>query len=229
MEQQQEREDLVEDLFHGTVTTYDSIANLATWGRDKRWKEELLQQIEAPKRILDLACGTGILLLEMARRFQCHVTGVELRPEYLDICRQRAGEHGFDVRLFVANVEEFELPEQFDTITSCYVPKYVDLDKLAARMLPMLAPGGLWIMQDFSYPSEGWVQDIFDDHFERMAVRCKDHPDWDSVWARLPGVLKRSTWIQDTARVMREGGLEDVTVREQSRGMSTLVWGRRPA
>ena len=35
-ENSDEREELVETLFHGTGTTYDDIAHLATWGRDRK-------------------------------------------------------------------------------------------------------------------------------------------------------------------------------------------------
>ena len=224
------REDLVEELFHGTGTTYDDIAHLATWGRDKKWKEELLSNIDSPKRILDLACGTGILLLEMAKRFDCHVTGIELRAEYLDLCRQRAGQRGLtDTRFIHGNAEEVILDEKFDHITSCYIPKYVDLSIVVPNMVSMLEPGGLFIMQDFAYPKIDWVQVLFDDHFERMRDRCKDHPDWNEVWELLPGVLKKSTWIEDTESEMKKAGLEGVTVVEQSMRMSALVFGRMPA
>ena len=223
------RTQLVESLFHGTGDTYAEIAHLATWGRDRKWKEELLSHLESPVDVLDLACGTGLLALEMARRFGCRVTGVELRAEYLDICRERAVRLGLDVSLIHANAEDVEVAGTFDHITSCYIPKYVDLHKVVPPMAARLKPGGLMIFQDFAYPSTPWVRDLFDDHFARMRVRCKDLPDWDDVWELLPAVLKESTWIEDTAREMRESGLEDVRVIEQSLGMSAMVRGRKPA
>jgi demethylmenaquinone methyltransferase/2-methoxy-6-polyprenyl-1,4-benzoquinol methylase len=223
------RTELVESLFHGTGDTYAEIAHLATWGRDKKWKEELLSHLHEPKKVLDLACGTGLLALEMAHRFGCHVTGVELRAEYLDICRQRAEKLGLDVTLIHANAEEVEVEGQFDHITSCYIPKYVDLHKVVPPMAALLAPGGLMIFQDFAYPTTPWVRDVFDDHFDRMRERCKHLPDWNEVWELLPDVLKESTWIEDTAREMRESGLEDVRIIEQSLGMSAMVLGRRPS
>ena len=78
-------------------------------------------------------------------------------------------------------------------------------------------------------PKEKWVQDIFYDHFERMKERCSHLPDWDDCWDRLPEVLKKSTWIEDTESEMKKAGLLDVTVVEQSMRMSALVYGRKPA
>jgi demethylmenaquinone methyltransferase/2-methoxy-6-polyprenyl-1,4-benzoquinol methylase len=219
---------LVEGIFHGTGDTYDEIAHFATWGRDKRWKEELLQQIHEPRRILDLATGTGILLLEMAERFDCHVTGVELRAEYLDVCRAKAAERDLDVRLIEANAEDFLIDEQFDHITSCYIPKYVNLEKMIPNMVQMLAPGGLFIMQDFAFPKIEWAQKLFFDHFDRMKERCGNLPDWDECWEVLPKVIENTTWIEDTQRIMAEQGLEDIRVVEQSMRMAAMVMGRKP-
>lgn len=226
---QEKREALVESFFHGTGDTYDRNVHIATWGRDRQWKEELLSYIEDPESILDLACGTGILALEMARRFGCNVTGVELRGEYLDICRERAADNGLSERThwIEANAEEILLDQQFGHITSCYIPKYVNLDVLVPNMVKMLAPGGLFIMQDFAYPKEKWVQDIFDDHFGRMK-QLINGDGWDVMWEQLPTVLKKSRWIENTQRNMTEQGLVDVTVVPQSRGLSALVYGRKP-
>jgi len=224
-----EREKLVESLFHGTGDTYDKYAHYATWGRDKRWKEELLGLIECPTRILDLACGTGILLLEMARRFEVHVTGVELRPEYLDICRVRAQEGGYDVRTICGNAEDVVLNDHFSHITSCYIPKYIDLDKTVPHLVQMLAPGGTILMQDFTYPSKKWVRNVFFDHFQRMTERFKEEPDWQHMWSVLPDVIRNSTWVADMERLFHENGLVDVQVIKQSLGMSCIVTGRSAA
>lgn len=228
MSENETRVDLVEHLFHGTGDSYDEIVHLATWGRDKAWKEELISFISEPGRILDLACGTGILSLDMARRFNCHVTGVELRDEYLQVCRSEAAKDGLDTRFILSPAEDVLLDEEFDYITSCYIPKYADLDRLVPNMVKMLAPGGLFIMQDFAFPSEPGVQKLYWRHFQRIKERTENLPDWNTMWDRLPLVIEKSTWIADLSRLMEAEGLEDVKVVEQSWGMSALVMGRKP-
>ena len=226
------REDLVEALFHGTGSTYGEMVRFATFGRDRRWKEELLGLMESPKRVLDLASGTGILSLEMARRFGCHVTGVELREEYCVEARENAAAEGItDVRFFVSPAEQFKIDETFDHITSCYIPKYIArLDVLVRNLVAMLEPGGSILLQDFAYPSEPWVQDIFDQHFDRMLERSeKEHPDWVTMFRRLPDVIRESKWVETLVAEMTANGLVDVHVVEQTRGLSAIVVGRKPA
>ncbi len=232
MEKVPTREVLVEALFHGTGTSYDEMVHFATWGRDRQWKEQLLSMMEEPKRVLDLASGTGILALGIARRFGCHVTGVELREEYCREARANAERLGIeDVRFFIGPAEHFTLDETFDHITSCYLPKYVKrLDVLVGNMVRMLAPGGLMLMQDFAYPSQPMWQTLFDNHFARMRAKARaEAPGWLTMFEGLPEVIRHSTWKEDLAAAMEQHGLIDVRALEQSFGMSAIVSGRKPA
>ncbi|MCP4871161.1 MAG: class I SAM-dependent methyltransferase [Proteobacteria bacterium] len=226
------REALVETLFHGTGTSYDEMVHFATWGRDRQWKKELLSMMEEPKRVLDLASGTGILALGMAELFDCHVTGVELREEYCAEARENAEARGIeDVRFFVSPAEHFTIDEQFDHITSCYIPKYIQhLDVLVGNMVKMLAPGGLMLLQDFAYPSKPMWQTLFDSHFERMRRKAREEaPGWLTMFEGLPEVIRTSTWKEDLAAAMERHGLVDIKTIDQSFGMSAIVSGRQPS
>ncbi len=226
------RESLVETLFHGTGSSYAEMVHFATWGRDRQWKEELLGLMESPNRVLDLASGTGILSFEIARRFSCHVTGVELRDEYCKEARELAAEEGItDIRFIVSPAEHFRIDETFDYVTSCYIPKYIKrLDSLCSNMSQMLSPGGKMLMQDFAYPSNPDYQVLYENHFKRMQRLAREKaPDWATMFEKLPDVIRASTWIADMSREMEASGLVDVTVHEQSFGLSAIVSGTKPA
>jgi len=224
------REDLVETLFHGTGSTYADMVHFATWGRDREWKDELLELMESPRRVLDLASGTGILSLEIATRHACHVTGVELREEYCVEARQNAAAAGIeDIRFIVSPAEHFLIEETFDHVTSCYIPKYIQhLDVLVGNLAQMLAPGGLVLMQDFAYPEKPMWQRLFENHFERMRKEAREKaPDWLTMFEGLPEVIRKSTWKQDLVAAMEKHGLVDVRVIDQSFGLSAIVAGRQ--
>jgi demethylmenaquinone methyltransferase/2-methoxy-6-polyprenyl-1,4-benzoquinol methylase len=82
---------LVERFFAGTERSYDAMVHWATLGFDGRWKRRMLAHIpDGDGPVLDLACGTGISTLSIARRFPGRlVIGVELRDEDLQIAREK--------------------------------------------------------------------------------------------------------------------------------------------
>ena len=74
------RTDIIFQVFPpGTGTHYDEIVDVTTAGRDRLWKEELLGLLDQPRRVLDLACGTGILTFMLRDRFpDAEVVGVDV-------------------------------------------------------------------------------------------------------------------------------------------------------
>ena len=66
------RKHYIRVMFETIAPGYDAFTRWFSFGMDRKWKERLLAEAErrAPKRafILDLACGTGDLGIEPARR-----------------------------------------------------------------------------------------------------------------------------------------------------------------
>ena len=62
-------EELAERYFADNGASYDHIARVSTLGLDAWWKQKILKKLPpAPQRILEQACGTGILTCKIARR-----------------------------------------------------------------------------------------------------------------------------------------------------------------
>src|SRR5688572_10209333 len=146
---------LVERFFTGTGSTYDFMVNAATFGIDRLWKRRIVRRIPADAgRILDLACGTGISTLAIARRFpQSRIVGVELREEYLALARAKLRRLGLArIELVLSRAEDYFAEEPFDCICSSYLAKYADLPLLVRNCRAMLKPGSVLVMHDFTFP-----------------------------------------------------------------------------
>jgi SAM-dependent methyltransferase len=65
--------------------------------------------------LLELGCGTGRVSLALARR-GCRVTGLEVRPELVEVLRRRAARLGVPISTVVADARSFELSARFDLV-----------------------------------------------------------------------------------------------------------------
>jgi demethylmenaquinone methyltransferase/2-methoxy-6-polyprenyl-1,4-benzoquinol methylase len=234
------RLELVERFFAGTGTTYDLIVNLCTAGIDAWWKRQMLARLPSnPQRIVDLAAGTGILTFAIAKRFpECHVTGVELRPEYLDIARARAARergahaHGAQVRFtnvewILSRAEDVRLQEPVDAVTSSYLAKYADLPRLAQAMNGMLREGGLVLAHDFTYPHVPlrWVWELY---FKLLPpVGSRILPQWCTIFYELPGLIRRTTWVADMVHALQTEGFVDIQFESLTMGGAGLLTARK--
>ena len=114
--------------------------------------EEMLRRF-GPSRgrsILEPACGSGRLLVEMARRGYS-VTGFDLSEPMLEFARRRLRDAGEKATLRVARMEDFRFHKRFQ-LAHCLVStfKYL-LDEESARahlqcVHDALSPGGVYVL-----------------------------------------------------------------------------------
>lgn len=224
------RVQLVERFFAGTGRSYDFMVNAATFGIDRVWKRRIVACVPPDaRRILDLACGTGISTLALARaRPRARVTGVELREEYLAVAREKAARRGFEnVDFALSRAEDYTAPEPVDCIVASYLPKYADLEVLVPRMQAQLQPGGSVVMHDFTYPPGVWRQRLWALYFKGLqSVGSRLFPSWREIYFGLPELIKETTWTEELTDRLREAGFRDVRLEYLTLYGSALVTAR---
>lgn len=99
------------------------------------------------ERVLDVACGTGLVALEAARAVgpDGRVLGIDLSGQMVDAARLRAHERGLSNADFVRmEAETLTLPDaSFDVVLCALGLMYVpDPDQAVREMLRVLRPGG---------------------------------------------------------------------------------------
>lgn len=230
--EQQRKLALVHRFFSGTGATYDVVVNAATFGIDRRWKRLIIESIPHDAgRILDLACGTGILTFAIARRFPgARVVGVELRDEYLAIARDKGRRSGLtNVELVLGRAEDYVALQPFDAVVSSYLAKYAELDILTRHARDMLTPEGLLLMHDFTYPPKPYLVRIWRAYFKVLRVLGTPLlPAWRQIFKDLPDLIETSRWTDELAAALQAYGFDDIRARALTLHGSTMVTARRP-
>jgi demethylmenaquinone methyltransferase / 2-methoxy-6-polyprenyl-1,4-benzoquinol methylase len=228
---EERRLDLVRRFFAGTGSSYDHTIALASLGFDRRWKKRILELIpEHPARIMDQACGTGILTFMIARRFpSSHVVGVDLMEEYLALARNKAQKlNSRNVEFILGRAEDVFLNVGLDCITSSFLAKYADLEALIRNNGRMLRPGGVLIVHDLTYPAHPLYAHLWELYFKVLqTIGNWKYPEWDAVVKELPELIRGTNWIPEMVRILREDGFSNVSVQPLTFGMSTIVTARK--
>jgi demethylmenaquinone methyltransferase/2-methoxy-6-polyprenyl-1,4-benzoquinol methylase len=222
---------LVERFFSGTGSSYDFMVNFGTFGIDRRWKRVIVSRLPPdPRRILDLACGTGILTLAIARRYpRCEVVGVELREEYLEHAREKVARLGLgNVTLVLSRAEDYAADAPFDCVCSSYLAKYADLDLLTRNTHAMLAPGGLILMHDFIYPPKGPLRTIWKLHLRALRhLGTPLFPAWREIFHGLPELIARTRWLAELDTALRASGFREIRIEPLTLHGSAIVSARK--
>lgn len=182
--------------------------NLTTFGRDKYWKKEILKKIPNCSFILDLACGTGILTFQIAKKFpNAKILGVDITRNYLEIARKKLKTYQ-NISFLCYDAEKLDLDQKFDCITSSYIPKYCNGKVLIKVCLNHLNPGGKIILHDFILPKNKIIRFLWNFYFIILRLVGYVVPNWKDVFVDLPKLIRESNWLDDYDDTMRKNGLK---------------------
>jgi demethylmenaquinone methyltransferase/2-methoxy-6-polyprenyl-1,4-benzoquinol methylase len=205
-----------------TAASYDSVVNVTTFGRDAAWKGHIVDAVGDRARVLDLACGTGILSSLLARGGR-QVAGVDLTFEYIGMASEKVAP------LFVQGTAEV-LPYRngaFDAVVSSYLAKYADARLVADECWRVLAPGGVAVFHDFTCPV-GAMRKLWATYFALLRLVGHFLQSWKPVFDGLDSVICESGWEKKVADAMESRGFKDIAHRRYTAGTAAIIEGRRP-
>lgn len=218
-------------FFSGTGTTYDFMVNFATLGIDRRWKRRIIDHLpREPARVLDLACGTGLLTLAIAQRYpDCRVVGVELRDEYLEIARKKALDLGIrNVEWVLRRAEDYRTSERFDCICSSYLAKYADLQRITRNAKDALVEGGVLLMHDFTYPPKTYLVPIWHFYFKLLQLLgSRLFPAWREIFHGLPRLIQETHWVSELQGALAQNGFAHIQLEYLTVYGSAIVTARK--
>ena len=99
--------------------------------------------IRSGMRVLDVACGTGVVSITAAR-IGARVSGLDLTPELLEVARTNAGIAALDIEWHEGDVERLPFEANtFDAVVSQFGHMFAPRPEVAvSEMLRVLKPGG---------------------------------------------------------------------------------------
>jgi len=180
--------------------------------------EQILRRLKAkPRRVLDIACGTGNTSEPMYDR-GCQVTGVDVSPEMIEIARSKAARSGRQIEYDVQDIADLSLNRRFDLAISLFDSlNYVtDPERLArgiARVFEHLDPGGLFI---FDVNTEYALAQHF---FDQSSLDIGRYPRyiWTSEYDRETRICR----VEMVFEVMENGVKRQFTEEHLQRAYST--------
>jgi demethylmenaquinone methyltransferase / 2-methoxy-6-polyprenyl-1,4-benzoquinol methylase len=231
----------VKSLFNGLPTRYDALANLLSFGQDRRWRAAVVEKIASshPKRVLDVACGPAGITLAMARACDAEFVGVDLTEPMLRRGLHNIREAGLDHRIHVALGRGEQLPFRdatFDAISFSYLLRYVD-DPAAtiAELGRCLAPGGTMASLEFHTPPWAparitwWL-------YTRLILPVAGAATGGREWYKVGRFLGPSITyhyvrhpVSEHVASWQAAGLRGVGVRLMSFGGGLVMWGTKAA
>ena len=146
-------------MFDDISPKYDFLNHFLSFGIDVSWRKKLVALLSErhPRRILDVATGTGDVAIALASLNPEKIVGIDISDKMLDIARKKVTEKGLQKTISFKQSDAERIPfsdGSFDAVTVAFgVRNYEDLPKGLSEMKRVLCPGGTMMILEFSHPA----------------------------------------------------------------------------
>ena len=221
----------VRSLFATIADRYDLITMVLSFGRDRGWKRRLVDeaQLERGEAVIDLACGTGDIAFEAARRGAV-AFGLDVTPRMIEIAHAKANrakiEDDWPIPLFAVG-DMMTVPfatASVDVVTTGYGLRNVpELAVAVDEVARVLKPGGRLLSLDFNRPESPVVRKAFLTYLNAVgaALGWLLHRDPDT-YRYIPESIKRYPGARGVANLLRDHGFDQVRIVPLMLGLMTL-------
>jgi demethylmenaquinone methyltransferase/2-methoxy-6-polyprenyl-1,4-benzoquinol methylase len=139
-------------MFGAIAPRYDLANHLLSCGLDFYWRRRAAEIVSgwAPRKIVDLATGTGDLALALQERLpEAEIVGADFLPEMIELAKRKGVRHAF-----VADATKLPFDDaSFDCVTVAFGLRNMEDWSVALReMARVLRPTGHLLVLEFSLP-----------------------------------------------------------------------------
>ena len=225
----------VEAMFDSIAPAYDFMNRAMTLGIDRWWRRVAVKMVKRgnPRRILDVATGTGDFAIDLYRKINPEaVVGIDLSQGMLDVARKKIAERGLGDAITVQQGDCLELPFNdagFDAVTVAFgVRNFEHLLQGYQQMRRVLKPGGICCVIELSTPRNRvvrWFYDLYTLHIIPWFGALKSHDK--SAYRYLPQSIAAVPQGDDMLAIMREAGFKNCKVKRLTLGTCSIYTGER--
>jgi demethylmenaquinone methyltransferase/2-methoxy-6-polyprenyl-1,4-benzoquinol methylase len=232
---QLDKKEQVADMFNSIAYRYDFLNRFLSAGIDVWWRKKAIQQLReiAPKKILDVATGTGDVAILTWRMLQPEkITGIDISEGMLELGRKKIEklqlQQKIDLQKGDSETIRFE-DDIFDAITVAFgVRNFQHLEKGLKEMHRVLRPGGKLVVLEFSKSDKGILSVLFNFYMNKVTPvigklfsKNKDAYQYlnDSVQAFPEG--------QTFLNIMHDAGFTQTYLKKLSFGICTIYCGSK--
>jgi demethylmenaquinone methyltransferase/2-methoxy-6-polyprenyl-1,4-benzoquinol methylase len=225
----------VEAMFDNIAPTYDTLNHRLSWNIDKGWRRKAIKQLEpfAPKKLLDVATGTGDFAIQACQMLDgVHVTGIDISEGMMDVGRKKVNELGLTERITFEREDctRLSYPDAtFDAVTAAFgIRNFADLDAGLREMCRVLQPGGHLSIVELTTPVSFPMRQLFHIYSHTVLpvygrLISKD----TSAYSYLTKTIEAFPQGERMVDILKKAGFAEASFRRLTFGICTMYFAKK--
>ncbi|NNE97711.1 MAG: bifunctional demethylmenaquinone methyltransferase/2-methoxy-6-polyprenyl-1,4-benzoquinol methylase UbiE [Pyrinomonadaceae bacterium] len=223
----------VREMFSGIASKYDFLNHFLSVNIDRRWRrkvaDSLREILEDPNSIvLDVACGTGDLALELENFGNAKVIGTDFCRPMLDIAKEKTEKRTQNVPYLEADGMNLSFSdEHFDAITIAFgLRNFANWENGLKEFYRLLRTGGQLSILEFSSPIVPGFRQAFNFYFTNILPRIGGVVSGSrGAYEYLPDSVSKFPDQKELSELMRQIGFSNVKYTNLTGGIAAIHTG----
>lgn len=225
----------VREMFSGIAKKYDFLNHFLSVNTDKRWRrlvskklKDVLEREDA--LVLDVACGTGDLSVELQTSGKAKVVGTDFCRPMLEIAFDKNDKNKTSIPYIEADGMNLSFADEtFDAVTIAFgLRNFSNWEDGLVELHRILKKGGKLAILEFSTPVVPGFKQVFNLYFTQLLPRIGGAVSGSrGAYEYLPDSVSRFPDQKGLAKMMEATGFSEVEYKNLTGGIAALHIGTK--
>ncbi len=228
------KKEQVAKMFNNIAPKYDLLNHSLSMGIDILWRKKAVKILRKsnPKKVLDIACGTGDFAIEDLNSGANEVVGLDISEGMVQVGIEKIKNKGLSdkVSLRVGDSENIDFPDNtFDGITVGFgVRNFENLEKGLSEMHRVLVPDGNLIVLEFSKPKKFPIKQLYFFYFKYILPKIGRLVSKDkTAYTFLPDSVNAFPDGKNFTDILEKVGFKSTKIVPCSFGIASIYVGTK--
>ena len=220
-------------MFAGIAGRYDLLNHVLSLNIDKRWRRIVAAEFRdildrADATVLDVACGTGDLSLEIAKNAKARIIATDFCRPMLAVADDKIDVSGHRIPLIEGDAMGLPFDDgRFDAVTIAFgLRNLANVSGGLKELHRILKPGGRLAVLEFSTPIIPGFGRLFNFYFSHILPRIGGAVSGSrGAYEYLPDSVSKFPNQNNLAALMTQTGFDDVKFQNLTGGVAALHTG----
>lgn len=226
--------DQIRRMFNRIAPKYDQLNKIISLGLDRSWRRTALHMLApyAPKKVLDVATGTGDLALEMMRTIPSveQIVGIDISEEMMRVGAEKVRLAGLDQRIHFERQDSTATTfadGSFDAATIAFgIRNFSDIPAAARELHRILRPSGVLVIAELTEPTNKLLRMAYKLYAGHILPRIGSIIAKDKeAYTYLPESIAVMPQREKMVAILQEAGFTDAFYHSIFPGTCTIYVG----
>jgi demethylmenaquinone methyltransferase/2-methoxy-6-polyprenyl-1,4-benzoquinol methylase len=228
------KKEQVAGMFDTIARKYDFLNHFLSLNIDKVWRKKVIKIVKKhqPRRILDVATGTGDLAIAALASNPERIDGIDISEGMLSVGKSKIKEKKLEQIIYLqkGDAEAIPFPDNtFDAITVAFgVRNFEHLQQGLKEMFRVLKPGGICVVLEFTMPHKFPFKQFYGFYFKYLLPFIGKLVSKDkSAYTYLSESVKAFPQNQFFVAEMADAGFNDNSFKPLTMGIAAIYSGKK--